>query len=87
MAISQLIKKEFGNAKDVSGIGGVETGNDAAEFLLLGANSVQVCPFLIVVSGPHQPWLLSRAIPGHSCLSALEGGPCSANGPDCAAHR
>ena len=42
MAISQLIRKEFGGAKDLSGIGGVETGGDAAEFLLLGANSVQV---------------------------------------------
>lgn len=43
MAISQLIKKEFNGARDLSGIGGVETGADAAEFLLLGANSVQVC--------------------------------------------
>ena len=42
MAISQLIAKDFGNARDLSGIGGVETGADAAEFLLLGANSVQV---------------------------------------------
>jgi len=42
MAISNLIAKEFGGKKDLSGIGGVETGADAAEFLLLGANSVQV---------------------------------------------
>ena len=42
MAISQLIKREFDGGKDLSGIGGVETGGDAAEFLLLGANSVQV---------------------------------------------
>ncbi len=41
MAISQLIAGEFGNERDLSGIGGVETGQDAAEFLLLGANSVQ----------------------------------------------
>lgn len=44
MAISNLIAKEFGGKKDLSGIGGVETGADAAEFLLLGSNSVQVCP-------------------------------------------
>lgn len=42
MSISQLIAKEFGGDRDLSGIGGVETGQDAAEFLLLGANSVQV---------------------------------------------
>ena len=42
MAISNLIAKEFDGQKDLSGIGGVETGADAAEFLLLGANSVQV---------------------------------------------
>ena len=42
MTISQLINKEFGGERDLSGIGGVETGQDAAEFLLLGANSVQV---------------------------------------------
>ena len=41
MAISQLIRRDFGDARDLSGIGGVETGGDAAEFLLLGANSVQ----------------------------------------------
>ena len=41
MQISTLIKQEFNGAKDLSAIGGVETGRDAAEFLLLGANSVQ----------------------------------------------
>jgi len=29
--------------KTISGIGGVETGEDAAQFMLLGANNVQVC--------------------------------------------
>ncbi|DBB10929.1 TPA: Dihydropyrimidine dehydrogenase [NADP(+)] [Trebouxia sp. C0006] len=43
MKIGQVIRDEFDNKKDLSGIGGVETGRDAAEFLLLGANSVQVC--------------------------------------------
>jgi dihydroorotate dehydrogenase len=31
------------SARSLSGIGGVETGEDAAQFLLLGANTVQVC--------------------------------------------
>ncbi|CAL5220014.1 g1960 [Coccomyxa viridis] len=43
MSIAQLIRSDFDNNRDLSGIGGVETGQDAAEFLLLGANSVQVC--------------------------------------------
>ena len=47
MAISNLIAKEFDGQKDLSGIGGVETGADAAEFLLLGANSVQVLPLAL----------------------------------------
>ncbi|KAE8658619.1 Dihydropyrimidine dehydrogenase (NADP(+)) [Hibiscus syriacus] len=44
MNIAQMMKSEF-NMKDysLSGIGGVETGGDAAEFILLGANTVQVC--------------------------------------------
>jgi dihydropyrimidine dehydrogenase (NADP+) len=42
MAIARMITDEFGGQKDVSGIGGVETGRDAAEFILLGSNSVQV---------------------------------------------
>ncbi|XP_052476761.1 dihydropyrimidine dehydrogenase (NADP(+)), chloroplastic isoform X6 [Gossypium raimondii] len=44
MSIAKMMKSEF-NDKDysLSGIGGVETGGDAAEFILLGANTVQVC--------------------------------------------
>jgi len=44
MSIAKMMKSEF-NDKDysLSGIGGVETGADAAEFILLGANTVQVC--------------------------------------------
>ena len=45
MAISNLISTEFDGKRDLSGIGGVETGGDAAEFLLLGANSVQARHF------------------------------------------
>ncbi|GER29558.1 dihydroorotate dehydrogenase [Striga asiatica] len=44
MNIAQMMKNEFGE-KDysLSAIGGVESGADAAEFILLGANTVQVC--------------------------------------------
>ncbi|XP_062159509.1 dihydropyrimidine dehydrogenase (NADP(+)), chloroplastic [Alnus glutinosa] len=44
MSIAKMMKSEFGD-KDfsLSGIGGVETGGDAAEFILLGADTVQVC--------------------------------------------
>ncbi|KAJ8648439.1 hypothetical protein MRB53_001462 [Persea americana] len=44
MQIAQMMKSEFNlNEYSLSGIGGVETGGDAAEFILLGANTVQVC--------------------------------------------
>ena len=42
MEISQLIRKEY-PGRSISGIGGVETGEDAAQFILLGADTVQVC--------------------------------------------
>lgn len=43
MNIARMIKEEFGDRDcSLSGIGGVETGGDAAEFLLLGADTVQV---------------------------------------------
>ena len=42
-AISALIGAEFGGQRSLSGIGGVESGRDAAEFILLGASTVQVC--------------------------------------------
>lgn len=44
MSIAQMMKSEFNGADySLSGIGGVENGGDAAEFILLGANTVQVC--------------------------------------------
>lgn len=52
MALGQLIEKEFAGAKSLSGIGGIETGFDAAEFLLLGCNTVQVCTGVMVHGYP-----------------------------------
>ena len=42
MELSTMIRKEF-PGRSVSAIGGVETGFDAAQFILLGGSSVQVC--------------------------------------------
>ena len=42
MEIATLIKSDF-EGRTLSGIGGVETGQDAAEFILLGSDTVQVC--------------------------------------------
>lgn len=42
MEVAQVIRKEF-PGRSLSAIGGVETGNDAAEFILLGADTIQVC--------------------------------------------
>ena len=42
MEIAMLIREHYPKAS-LSGIGGIETGYDAAEFILLGADTVQVC--------------------------------------------
>ncbi|MGC9940762.1 MAG: NAD-dependent dihydropyrimidine dehydrogenase subunit PreA [Verrucomicrobiota bacterium] len=42
MEVAQLIRKEF-PGRSLSAIGGVESGHDAAEFILLGGDTVQVC--------------------------------------------
>ena len=43
-AIAEVIENEYkGQGKTLSGIGGVNTGFDAAEFILFGADTVQVC--------------------------------------------
>lgn len=42
MELATMMRKEFPQAT-LSGIGGIETGNDAAQFILLGCDTVQVC--------------------------------------------
>jgi dihydropyrimidine dehydrogenase (NADP+)/dihydropyrimidine dehydrogenase (NAD+) subunit PreA len=42
MEIAQMIRKEF-PGRSLSAIGGVESGSDAAQFILLGGDTVQVC--------------------------------------------
>lgn len=42
MEIANLIDQEFPD-RTLSGIGGIETGEDAAQFILLGCHTVQVC--------------------------------------------
>lgn len=42
MEIATLIRQEF-PGRSLSGIGGIETGEDAAQFILLGCDTVQVC--------------------------------------------
>jgi dihydropyrimidine dehydrogenase (NADP+)/dihydropyrimidine dehydrogenase (NAD+) subunit PreA len=42
MEIATLIRQEF-PGRSLSAIGGVESGNDAAQFILLGGDTVQVC--------------------------------------------
>jgi hypothetical protein len=43
MSIAAMIQRDFPEqGKSLSGLGGVNTGRDAAEFILLGSNTVQV---------------------------------------------
>jgi dihydroorotate dehydrogenase len=42
MEVATAVRKEFPD-RTISGIGGIETGEDAAQFILLGADTVQVC--------------------------------------------
>ncbi len=42
MELAAMIRKEF-PGRTLSGLGGIETGEDAAQFILLGADTVQVC--------------------------------------------
>jgi dihydropyrimidine dehydrogenase (NADP+)/dihydropyrimidine dehydrogenase (NAD+) subunit PreA len=42
MEIATMIRREF-PGRTLSGIGGIESGGDAAQFILLGADTTQVC--------------------------------------------
>jgi dihydroorotate dehydrogenase subfamily 1 len=42
MEIATMIRREF-PGRSLSGIGGIESGGDAAQFILLGADTAQVC--------------------------------------------
>jgi len=42
MEIATMIRKEF-PGRSLSGLGGIESGTDAAQFILLGSDTVQVC--------------------------------------------
>ena len=42
MEVATLIRSEF-PGRTLSGMGGIETGSDAAQFILLGSDTVQVC--------------------------------------------
>jgi dihydroorotate dehydrogenase subfamily 1 len=42
MELATMIQKEF-PGRSLSGLGGIESGNDAAQFILLGSDTVQVC--------------------------------------------
>lgn len=42
MEIATMMRKEF-PGRSLSGLGGIESGNDAAQFILLGSDTVQVC--------------------------------------------
>ena len=48
MEVAQLIRDEF-PGRSLSGIGGIESGRDAAQFILLGCDTVQVCTYVMKV--------------------------------------
>jgi len=61
MSIAQMMKSEFSDpALSLSGIGGVENGSHAAEFILLGANTVQVCTGVMMHGYGHVKQLCSE---------------------------
>jgi len=52
-AIAGMMRDEFpGSGASLSGIGGVNTGGDAAEFILLGSDTVQVCSGIMMHGYP-----------------------------------
>jgi dihydropyrimidine dehydrogenase (NADP+)/dihydropyrimidine dehydrogenase (NAD+) subunit PreA len=51
MQLAQMIVDEFPE-RSISGIGGVESGEDAAQFILLGSHLVQVCTGVMIHGYP-----------------------------------
>ncbi len=47
MELARMMEDGFKD-RTISGIGGIETGNDAAQFILLGAHTVQVCTGVMI---------------------------------------
>jgi dihydroorotate dehydrogenase subfamily 1 len=47
MECARMMEQEFPD-RSLSGIGGIETGEDAAQFILLGAGTVQVCTGVMI---------------------------------------
>ena len=47
MELARMMEEDFDNCT-ISGIGGIETGEDAAQFILLGAHTVQVCTGVMI---------------------------------------
>ncbi len=47
MECARMMQREFPKCS-ISGIGGIETGADAAQFILLGASTVQVCTGVMI---------------------------------------
>lgn len=56
MEVAQLIRSEF-PGRSLSGIGGIESGRDAAQFILLGCDTIQVCTYVMKV--------------GYRCIKAM----------------
>jgi len=48
MELAKMMEKEGYAERTISGIGGIETGDDAAQFILLGAHTVQVCTGVMI---------------------------------------
>jgi dihydropyrimidine dehydrogenase (NADP+)/dihydropyrimidine dehydrogenase (NAD+) subunit PreA len=48
MEVAKVIQDEF-PGRTLSGMGGIESGNDAAQFILLGCDTVQVCTYVMKV--------------------------------------
>jgi len=55
---AEVIRDKY-PGRSLSGIGGIESGNDAAQFILLGADTVQVCTGVMKM--------------GYDCVRAMKG--------------